>query len=69
MQKLGKKGLVKTEIITWSSWVAQLLRTQHCHCYGAGSIPGLGTSVFHRHAPPQQKKKTEIMTGGMKQVG
>ena len=28
--------------------VAHQLRTQHCHGWGVGSVPGLGTSTCHR---------------------
>ena len=42
---------------SWSSLVAQRVK-DHCsgsdHCCGAGSIPGLGMSTCHGHAPPKK---------------
>ena len=32
-------------------WWFSGLRTQHCHCFGSGSIPGQGTSTRCGHGP------------------
>ena len=43
---------------TWtSSLVAYRLRIHRCHCCGAGSIPGLGTSSCHGCGQKKKKKK------------
>ena len=38
-----------------NSLVASQLRIQSCHCYGAGSIPGLGTSRCHGYGQKHNK--------------
>ena len=34
------------------------LGSQKCHCYGLGSIPGLGTSACHKNGQKKRKKKS-----------
>ena len=38
-------------------WWLSGLRIPHCHCWGTGSIPGLGTSLCPGHWLPSKKKK------------
>ena len=38
-------------------WWLSRLGIQHCHCCGAGSIPGLGTSSCHGHGQNKKQKK------------
>lgn len=47
-----------------NSLVASQLRIQSCHCYGAGSIPGLGTSRCHGYG---RKRRKEVNTSDVLQ--
>ena len=38
----------------------QVVKTQHFHCHGLGSIPGRGTKILHASLCGQKKKKIGI---------
>ena len=44
-----------------SSLMAQLLKIDHCHCYGLGLVPSLGTSALPRTAKKKKKKKAQVL--------
>ena len=40
---------IHTHLLWGVPWCLSRLRICHCHCCGAGSVPGLGTSTCHWH--------------------
>ena len=47
---------------------AWMLKIQCCHCWGVGSISGLGSSLCHGCGGPKKKKKKKKIQGGLKNV-
>ena len=44
--RLPRNSILNVNDVGVPQWLSGL-RTQHCHCYGLGLIPGLGTSACH----------------------
>lgn len=48
--------ILEMTVFLGAPWWLSGLGIQHCHCYGAGSIPGPGTFECHGHCQKKKKK-------------
>ena len=58
-----KNGLLYSPIKRNEGVPCCLSGSWHCHCYGTGSVPGLG--LFACHGSGQKKKRNEVLTHDM----
>ena len=59
-EKLSRKKVFKSKQDLGIPWWLSGLRIQCCHCYGIGSIPGLGTFAWCGHGQKTQKSKRDL---------
>ena len=55
--KICAEKVFNTRVILWEFPGGPVVRTQHFHCCGQGSIPGLGAKIPHQAAVCRSQKK------------